>query len=361
MASSGYETASYFGHYSRDEFSAELRTRLAPLIERLQEYDSLRARLEREGGKVSDADRLTKLLCQPVRLASSSGMAGVSLIKPERFNDALRAVGARKVYLSVRVRPSGFPSYYLVRAKHGYWSEYSLLVEDLYQSPDYPSPDERFVKLMDLGHETYFLRLSQFREALISQQSADCSEPDSEVDTILHNVGRNVFQAAWHEDQHPAFEAATHLGLPSFRDAIELLYLCLSGDLCRIRAFTDRQILAFFRHVYPQPAIRALLRRIRRLDGNALAQLPEQALAQFQRLSGAYADLLRVEVNHGPRNFPVQVYQLLYANFDRLDKIAPSVAEDPGIATARRRLERRARGAIRAIAGNGGVASPSTR
>ena len=351
-ASSWQGTSSSFSYYYAPPLS-EVREALQPLIERLRAYDTLRVRLEREGGDLADLQRLTMRLADPILLRGREESHEVRLAGAEALRQTLNLIGARNVYFAVRVLPSSLPAYYVVRVKHGYWSEYSLLVEDLYRSPDYPHPDERFVKLMDFGHETYFLRLSQFREGVAAQLCRDRaagSAGDREVDEVLHEVGRRIFQAAWHEDQYSAFEAAEHFGLPCFRRAIELLYLCLSGDLCAIRASIDSDVSNFFDKVYPQPAIRAFLRRIGQLEGNALARLPDDALQAFTQLSRGYGKFLRVDVRHGSRGCPVPLYKLLFANFGRLDRIAPHVASDGEVAGAARRLEERAAAVIQQIA-----------
>jgi hypothetical protein len=332
-----YTTSSEYSYHDRDP--AQIRDAVSPLVKRLHEYDANRARLERDGGSVSDFHAMANKLEMPVSLRHRRRDHDVCLARPAELLKTLRTIGAQDVYFSVRVRPSGLPAYYLVRVKHGYWSEYSLLVEDLYQSADYPHPDQRFVKLMDLGHETYFLRLSHFREGVAAQLGRRRGAIDESLDEVLHDVGRQVFQAAWHEDQYPAFEAAHHFDLPNFRQAVELLYLCLSGDLCAIRASLDAEIADFFEKVYPQPAIHALLQHLSELEGKALARLPDQALEAFAQLTRAFERLLRVQVRQSPKSFPVPLYKLIFANFGRLGRIAPYLARDSGLTKAAAELE----------------------
>ena len=45
--------------------------------------------------------------------------------------------------MDVRQLDSRMPVYFLCRLRKDYWSEYSLIVEDLYRSPGYPLTDER--------------------------------------------------------------------------------------------------------------------------------------------------------------------------------------------------------------------------
>jgi len=347
-SSESWYTTSYEYSY-RSRSPAEIRDALHPLVQRLQEYDAARIILEHEGGRVSDLRTITQQLATAISLSGKTRNHDVCLAQPAELLKTLRAIGAQDVYFSVRVRPSGLPAYYVVRAKHGYWSEYSLLVEDLYQSADYPRPDERFVKLMDLGHETYFLRLSHFRCDVEAQLSRRRGDADAAIDEALHDVGRQVFQAAWHEDQYPAFEVARHFGLPHFRQAVELLYLCLSGDLCAIRASLEDDIASFFEGIYSQPAIHAFLHRLSQLEGNALARLPDRALDAFTQLTRAFEHLLRVQVRRPSQGFTVPLYKLIFANFGRLGQIAPGIAGDDGLASAAAGLEDRATEVIREI------------
>jgi len=319
-------------------------------MQRLGEYDATRVRLEHEGGEAGDLQVLTEQLSAPIQLSAGREHHKVTLAEPDKLRQFLKRIGAKDLYFSVRVRSSGLPAYFLVRAKHGYWSEYSLLVEDLYRSPDYPNPDERFVKLMDWGHETYFLRLSQFRGSVSARLLAKGARRERRTDEVLHDVGRQVFQAAWHEDQYAAFQVAEHFGLPSFRQAIELLYLCLSGDLCAIRASLDDDISEFFVTVYPQQAIHAFLARIRRLDGNGLAQLPMDAGDAYRRLTTSFRRFLQTEVSQGSNGGSIPLYKLIFANFGRLDLITPALASSNEVSNAGAQLEELASQVILEIA-----------
>ena len=131
---------------------------------------------------------------------------------------------------------------------------------------------------------------------------------------------------------------------------IELLYLCLSGDLCAIRANIDADISDFFVSVYPQPAIHRFLQGISELEGNILARLPDKAIEVFARLSRAYSRFLRVEVANGPRGCSVPLYKLLFANFGRLGLVEQNTSGDGDVATAAAELEEQAREAIQEIA-----------
>ncbi|HEU4388590.1 MAG TPA: hypothetical protein VFV34_12385, partial [Blastocatellia bacterium] len=195
----------------------DYRDALHPLIDHLRRYDSLRDDLCRRGGTMADVQRLTALLSEPVRLRGDIMAHQVSLTDQRSIRIALNDVGDFNLHFQVRQHePSRLPVYYLSRVARDFWSEYSLIVDDLYIGPGYPMTDERFVNLMDRGHELFYLRLSQFRngtEQLISQGSP---ASESEVDECLNEIGRHVLQSAWHEDQRLAVLTSTHFQLPGF-------------------------------------------------------------------------------------------------------------------------------------------------
>ena len=119
------------------------------------------------------------------------------------------------------------------------------------------------------GHETHHLRVSPFRASLLkSLKSLAPEAADAEADRRLYRIGNLVLRAAWHDDQRLAMSAAQHFRLPAFQQAIELVYLCLSGDLSELRvAAAEPAVTEFFRKVYPQPAIATLLDRLPELPG----------------------------------------------------------------------------------------------
>ena len=169
----------------------------------------------------------------------------------------MNQIGRFDLHMNIRMLDTGMPVYYICRVERDYWMEYSLIVEDLYRSPSYTWQDDRFAKLMYMGHEIYFLRLSLFRKSLtelLSDQENGIADK-REVDEYIYRLGRYIFQAAWHEDQRPGMLTAEHFGLAKFYHAIELLYLCLSGELCQLRSTIDDRLLSFFEKAYPQPAI----------------------------------------------------------------------------------------------------------
>ncbi|NQT53714.1 hypothetical protein HQ576_16775 [bacterium] len=315
---------------------------LAPLIQQLHAYDSMRRRLETEGGHVGDLTTVAKTLGEPLRIAGNYHTCEASLTDQAALQAAVRGVGW-DIKLAVRQLDSRMPAYYLCRVHRDYWSEYSLIVEDYYRSPGYPMLDERFVPLMHMGHETYHLRLSQFRRHV-----AAMTGDGRRTDEVLYNLGRQVFQAAWHDDQRVGMLTAKHFGLTHFADAIELLYLCLSGDLCELRSAVDEPMRLFFDVVYSQPAIGAFLKRLAVLDGGVLNEIPQQALRQYAELLRAFGAFIQIEVPWGARSLRpplgrrclrVPLYRLIFGNMSRLGRVAKALGDVDEVRRAAAALE----------------------
>lgn len=311
---------------------------LAPLIKRMQWYDTARLDLEREGGAIADLKNITTTLNTPMTLRGRYACKEVRLTDQGSLRGILWDIDT-DLHLDVRLRATGMPAYYLCRTRADYWSEYSLIVEDLYMSPGYPVTDERFINLMHAGHEVFFLRLSPFRDGA---QAMSNSEDDTATDALLYSLGRHVFQAAWHEDQRLGIMAANHLELTSFRYAIELLYLCLGAELCELRGAVTERMLKFFEAVYPQPAIRAFLKMLATLDGGALNELPQRARQHYKRLLAAFSQFLATEIPWGARPQQMPLWKVLYGNFSRLDAIGSALRQDPALVRASTKLDRAA-------------------
>ena len=364
----GSAPAAGYGHFLYDGGSGypytppspiDLDAALRPLIRQCREYDGLRVRLEEQGGDVKILNDLTRLLQEPVVLHGRHEVYEAALTKPDALRAFLNDAGLHTLRLQVRRLLSGMPAYYLCRVRQSYWDEYALVVEDYYQSPGYPMTDPRFVHLMYLGKETYHLRLSPFREDTRTQieqlQGASVTPatypsgtlgalspglPVDTVDQLLFEAGRHIFQAAWHEDQIVGVLAARRLNLPTLNQAIELLYLCLSGDLCELRRILSEPLCRFFEQVYVQPAIARFLRRLPEFDGRTLNLLSEERAQRLYRtLMGAFRRFLDVKVSWGMQRSLVPLYKLLFANIARLDLIADDLRDEPAVRDAGTVLE----------------------
>jgi len=348
--------------------SQEARASLDPLIRQIQTYDFLRRKLETEGGHLADLNAITRVLTETFCLKGFYKTHEVALVHHGGLRAALLSLGDYDLHLDVRQLETHMPVYYLCRVRRDYWSEYSMVVEDVYLSPGYPLIDARFVRLMSQGREAYYLRLSQFRDAVAAMaseggargegrgaresQSPTALEPrpsglapaatasPTYVDGLLYDLGRYVFQAAWHEDQRVGLLTAEHFSLPRFRDAIELLYLCLSGELCELRSAINDGMLSFFERVYPQPAIAAFLRLLTGLDGGALSGIPQKALKEYAKLSKAFGKLVEIQVPWGARRVGTPLYKLLFGNLSRLALVGDALRSEDEVVRAGKQLEK---------------------
>jgi hypothetical protein len=312
---------------------------LTELIERLTAYDALRHRLETESGSISRLTELGNLLKAPFCIGVRD--QPVALCDPSAVSRSLKR-HSWNLHLEVRLRPTRLPIYYLCRTRSDYWSEYSLIVEDYYQSPGYPLADERFVKLMDASHETHYLRLSQFRKGLSVRAFENPKKHGQAVDARLYSLGRHVFQSAWHQDQQVGVLASRHLALPTFFQAVELLYLCLSCDLCELRGAIDADMLAFFKTIYPQPAILNFLVDLPTIEGRFLNELPRRATRLFTLLSRSFSTFLSTLVPWGPDKISQPLWKLLYAHIGRLERVAWALNRNKVMIRARTALENQA-------------------
>jgi hypothetical protein len=339
-----YSQTSFSTFYQRP--SVDYRTALEPLLETLRAYDQARIQLEGKGGSVAILKDIVQILGREMRMKSRFREHSVRLLDQNSVFDCLEEVGNYRLHLDIRLTVHNMPVYYLCRVHQDYWAEHSLVVEDLYMSPGYILTDERFARLMCDGHEEYFLRLSQFREGVGELLSRNRPASSYEVDDFIHEVGRHVFQAAWHDDQRPGILTARHLGMPHFHQAIELLYLCLSGDLSELRWSVFEPVIDFFGSVYPQPAIHDFLETLRDLDGSELSELPKKALNLYVQLSRAFSQFLQTEVEWGSRSLKTPLYKIIFGNFYRLDGIAPALLRDQGLVQASGKLDQSAKAII---------------
>jgi hypothetical protein len=334
--------------YGRSRPAIDLAEALAPLYAHLRSYDAHRVELERAGGQIRDLQRLTEILRQKISIPGHYKDHQVSLINQAGLRDMLRDVGDYNLHLGVRQLDTRLPVYYLCRLVRRYRSHYDLVLEDLYMSPGYPLPDERFVNLMRRGHEIYHLRLSPFRQQagkILGKKKA------SGVDGLLSEVGNHIFQAAWHDDQRLGVMVAQHFTLPSFLQAIEVLYLCLSGELCEIRTAATDQMFRFFAVAYPQPANYQFLKLLLGLEGGALTGLTQQALGLYSQLSQGFNRFLAGQVRWGVRQEPVSLQKLIFGNFSRLAQVAGILKESLEVQEAREILELEAQEVVAALVG----------
>jgi hypothetical protein len=318
--------------------ATSIRGALAPLVENLSEYDRMRVEMEQSGGPVLKLKRLAAKLKAKIELGDGDRKRSVSLNDPAGLHSALVDVGGVDLVLNVRLLPHGMPVYYLCRTRGRWWTDYPFVIEEYHVSPGYPFHDARFVKLMQSGHEANHLRIAPFRGE-IPRILGDDERDDSAVDRLISDLGNHVLQAAWHEDQWPGVAAAETFGMRRFKHAIELLYLCLSGELSGMRNRISGPLLRFFDEVYPQPAIRAFLPMLDAMDGGHTRDLPDRALNQVVRLGSAFSRFLNTETPWGKRGAMIPVSKILFANFSRLDAVKGRLLQDAAVVKAAAELD----------------------
>ena len=350
----GRDSAATFGisgYYCSPSFDS-IREVLEPLVRQIRCYDEIQNKLRTQGGRVFELNRITEILCKKLSIEADFRTYEVSLADRQSLRHMLGEIGNGDVFLDVRLVGDVWPVYYLCRTLRDFWSEYGLVVEDLHVSPSYPTADPRFIKLMQFGHEKFFLRISHLRSAARTIAERENGATESEVDSILYDVGRHVLQAAWHEDQRLGVLVARHFGIEHFQNAIELLYLALSGELCDLRREVNDKMLRFFETAYPQPAIQSFLRMLPDLTGEELNKIPETALRLYLRLSKAFGGFLRTEVSWKRNQTRVPLYKLVFGNFTRLDLIAKRLQNKPSVLEAVAELANESRRTIESLLSN---------
>lgn len=316
---------------------------LQPLVDRIEAYDRLRHQLESQGGLMGDIERLTDLLSTPVTLATDHALQPVALSQPASVRQALSILGLWTVHLEVRARANRMPTYYLCRSRNQLFGDYDIIVEDYYMSSDYPLPDRRLPKLMDLGREVCFVRASDFRDTVLAwAPNAPAETAATAADQTLYSVGQGVLSAAWHEDQRLGITVAEHFSLPRFRWTIELLYLILSGDLCDLRGSLTLRTRRFFADAYPHPPIGALLDALPAAAGASLDELPRIAWKRYRQLGASFTRFLKHEVIWGTRKVRVPIYKILFANLARAGHVAALLREQASVVKAAGALEAQA-------------------
>ncbi len=322
----------------RSQFNASIDR----LVKQLARYDQLRMQVEERGGKLNLLVEIINALNESFFIQGLNHSHKVALTDQESLRSMLLDLGEFDCCLQVRKLNTGMPAYFLCHVDMDSRSTYSLILEDLYRSFEYPFFDKRFVKIMQQGHEVYFLRLSMFRQDTFSMLGKvnKGNVRAEDVDKLLSKVGHNIFQAAWHEDQSVAMTASSHFGLTWFSRAVELLYLCLSGEICQLRRIVDSKVLQFFVQVYPQPAIFNFLNSLGQLDGEGIARLPRKALELYPRLLCDFDVFLRTEVPWGQRKSATPLFKLLFANFWRMEMVCREIGENKELRQASQLLER---------------------
>jgi hypothetical protein len=343
----GYrDETDYHGGYGGNYYGPkdiDVKTVLAPLINQIRKVDKIRLMLEQKGGKFSDLRFMTSLLKEEFTIEGHFDKHKVSLTNHTALNHLISDI-SHNLHLQIRRLPTnGLPVFHIVRTRNDYWSEYSIVLEDIYRSDGYIIPDERFVKLMHYtGHEVYYLRMSPFFNKTQEVVSKTVFEdmPRS-VDRVLYSIGSSIMASAWHDDQRVAILCAKLFGMKSFMNAIELLYLALNSDLCEIRSMFDKEsVTIFFNSIYPQPSILTFLDLLASADGDALNNIPKLAQRCYLSLSKKFNGFLAKEVIYGNYGMKSPIYKVLFGNLSRLDTVYESLEKDDELSDNIKELER---------------------
>ncbi|MBN1674973.1 MAG: hypothetical protein JXR37_28280 [Kiritimatiellae bacterium] len=325
----------------QDPSAQELRVMLAPLIQRMREFDRLRVKLEHEGGLRSDLDQLSALLGRPIELCTRPQIA-VMLKDMKGIQNALRQMMLWNVSIQVRRITMSLPAWLLCQVRADYAQAYDVVLDDIYRSPGYPLGDPRFPKIMRWGHEVFHLRVSHLRARLSETLAATGQKSIAFLEQFLRDIAHHLFAGAWHEDQYLARCTAETIGLPRFQEAVEFVYLCGIAELSELRSFVETfpaHIEQFFEHVEPRPVIQAFLRVLPRLDGKTLGELPSLALPQYLAVEDAFGRFVRTQIRWGHRGLLCPLFKVILANFSRLDLIADDLRQNEAIQAATTALE----------------------
>ena len=345
----------YRDHYDATDYGYGYRSRpvcqrehLDPLLNRLKEYDELRMSLINRGGSFSRLEQLTDLLRQEIVIPVET-VPKFSLIDQKALKSALDYFDNGDLVLDIRQQQYGFPIYYLCKVKNDYYNTYNSVVEDLYISPGYTFHDNRLVKLMDWGHQYLYLRLSLFRQQFMLACKDDPETNKINIDRELSRIGSQVLQYAWHEDQNLGIYVSEHFGLTNFRRAVELVYLCLTADLCELRANTDKVLLKFFDQVCYQPAIHGFLISLQNASDLPIVALQQKARNCYSRLLKTFNKLLTCNVAWGASRQPLPLYKLICANMFRLDIVWQEIVTNKEVHAVTGELEKLAAECIEEI------------
>jgi hypothetical protein len=347
-----WSTGSYAssGWSARSTSPAALRKSVEPLVKKAALYDKRRLALEQGGGTPDDLRKIVEALQRPVVVGTAYGPHELVISKQDSVKRLLYDVGGYDLHWQVRRLGNAMPAFYLCRVRGDYWAEYRLVVEDLFCSHGYPVEDARFVRLMSRGHETWHLCLSPYRRAARDVLDA-CGErsDDFDVDRLLFRVGRHVLQAAWHEDQRIGVNVAGAFDIPWFHSAIELLYLCLSGDLCQLRTEVDEPMMRFFESAYEQHAIRGFLGQLEFRSGADLNEIPQLAESLYRQLASSFGAFLNVRTRFGSEHVEGPLYKVIFGNIDRLGLVADQLADQDEVTEAAATLDSDSRAVIATI------------
>ena len=360
-----YEFYNESSYYRKSISDTDFKKALEPVISQLQKYDKARHGLEQYGGHIRQLYDINKILNEEIRCVSEYNVFKCTLAKIKDIRTMLfeiRYFDKFSLHIDVRKHSiTGMPVFYLCKEHRDFDARYGFIVEDLYQSPGYYSPYRDFIKLMYGGHEVYFLNLSQFNKKIQEKLFENSQQPAQAACNLLFKMGYKIFQDAWHEDQIVAKTASNYFDIPNFKEAIDLLYLCLSGDLCELRGEIDDQMISFFEIIYPHKAIHSLLNFIKTLDGSDLSELNQKARKLYIKLLKASSKFFNIEIQRGTPRIMISVQKLILGNLFRLNDNWTELKEKSAVKEGAKLLDNESKSIIDELFGTTNNAVSSTK
>jgi hypothetical protein len=328
----------------------EKREKLQPLIRQIKRFDRIKNEVMNQAVSIRKLGQLAEILNEQIDLFPEKEDIKCNLLNYKSLNDQFWMEDLDNVKLEVRRGYMHMPMYYLCDAKSNYFGNYGIVLEDYYLSPGYTFEDPRFTRLMHHGHELYFIRMSGFRKEVEKLFEKTKSKQAKKTDKLLLDVGKHFLQGAWHEDQVIAWMMSEHFKLLKFKQAMELIYFSLGSEFCDVRQEITPEIKLFFRQVYKQPALLALIEKIETSEGNAFLDLETKSRELYTSVSKAFSNLLQCDIKWGMvQKRTIPLYKVVFSNIYRLDLVVKTLQENEAVHRNCQELEKVAGEAIEAL------------
>ena len=344
----------YYDDYNRGftrKTIEEKREFLTPFIEHLKKADEIIHCVLYEKASLRALSELSALLKEEKSFDTEFYTRKFSLAEHKKIEEALFSTGLYDTSFDIRRTTMKMPAWYLCEAKTSYYGNYGIIIADYYRSENYKNDDPRFVRLMNHGHEVYFIRMSPFRDDVMKMTGENNNGNSRKTDMLLQDIGHHFLQYVWHEDQVIGWKVSEHFGLPRFREAMELIYFNLGADFCDVRQHINDHVKQFFSEVYNQEAMVDMISRIEKSEGSEFKGLEMKSRRWYSELNTAVQELLQVKVDWGlMEKTAIPLYKVVFSNIFRLDMISKSLKNEE-VAGVSKKVERTAVQAIEDILG----------
>jgi len=278
---------------------------------------------------------LSRALEKQVVVWTSRADCTCELRDPESVDNALDMIWSQRWYFGLQMDEFNLPRYLLFRTESEGWHDAEVSVEELFLSPRYSLPDERFATARDFGgRERQVVRLAPYRIGALKLVGR---RNPKDADRLLATIGSKIL--LWTEDQRVVALIARHLGAPELLQAVEVLAFMKRAEhgLLRYRLEEQPAIARFFQDVYPNQALASLLGRLNTLSPTTLSELPDRAEALQRTLADALQRFLGTKIQrHGGIRRTVE--ELVMANIFRLEMLRPELESSMHFLTARDQL-----------------------